>query len=219
MFPVIRRIIDRDASDRTPQLDTQRRARHCGRVTILQVITASTRPSRVGPHIADWFVRVARNLGNFDVEPIDLGAVGLPLFDESHHPRLRKYEHEHTKSWSATVTRADAYVFVTPEYNHMPAPSLVNAIDYLLHEWAYKPVGFVSYGGVSAGLRAVQALKPMLAGLKLVPMVESVAIPFFPNYLHADTGEFVADKLLEDAATAMLRELERWANALKPLRG
>ena len=113
----------------------------------------SRRP-RKGPAVAAWFEQVAREQGKFEVEPIDLKAVNLPLLDEPEHPRLRRYKHEHTKAWSATVQRADAFVFVTPEYNFSMPPSLVNAVDYLVHEWNYKPVGFVSYGGVSGGLRA-----------------------------------------------------------------
>src|SRR5262245_33817561 len=96
----------------------------------LQVITASTRPARVGPKIADGFLGVARRDATFEIETIDLAEVGLPLFDEPRHPRLRQYEHEHTRRWGETIARADAYVFVMPEYNHMPAPSLVNAIDF-----------------------------------------------------------------------------------------
>ena len=72
---------------------------------------------------------------------MDLAEVNLPVFDEPEHPRFRKYQHEHTKAWSARVARADAYVFVTPEYNFSTPPALLNAIDYLVHEWAYKPVG------------------------------------------------------------------------------
>lgn len=184
----------------------------------LQIITASTRPSRVGPKIAEWFIGIARRFERFEVEPVDLAEVDLPILDEPEHPRLRRYQHAHTKAWSERVARADAYVFVTPEYNHMPSPALINAIDYLVVEWGYKPAGFVSYGGVSAGLRAVQQMKPMLAGLKVVPMVESVAIPFFPNHLDKGTGRFVAPDGLEGAAQAMLEELHRWAVALKPLR-
>ena len=68
----------------------------------------------------------------------------------------RQYEHEHTKEWTASVNAADAFVFVLPEYNLLAAARFVNAIDYLFWEWQYKPVGFVSYGGVSGGLRAAQ---------------------------------------------------------------
>lgn len=184
----------------------------------LQIVTVSTRLGRVGPRIADWFAGVARRVEGFDIEPVDLAAVALPLYDEPVHPRLRQYRHEHTKAWSATVARADAFVFVMPEYNHMPAPSLVNAIDYLVHEWAYKPAGFVTYGGVAAGTRALQALKPMLVGLKIVPMVEAVNIPFFDRHLRKEDGVFAPEAALDDAALTMLKELRRWADALRVLR-
>lgn len=216
---MIGRIILRDASDRAAALDTPQGRRHCSQIMLLQVITASTRPSRVGPKIAEWFIDVARRDAGFEIEPVDLAEVNLPILDEPEHPRFQRYRHAHTKAWSERVSRADAYVFVTPEYNHMPTPALINAIDYLVHEWACKPAGFVSYGGVSAGLRAVQQMKPMLAGLKVVPMVEGVAIPFFPNHLDKQSGKFVAPEGLEGAAHAMLKELHRWAVALKPLRG
>jgi NAD(P)H-dependent FMN reductase len=217
-FRLIRGINARDAFDPAARLDSGRTARHCAPMPLLQVITVSTRPSRVGPKIADWFLAIARRFGGFEVEPVDLATVGLPLLDEPFHPRARRYQHEHTQAWSATIARADAFVFVMPEYNHMPAPSLINALDYLVVEWAYKPAGLVSYGGVAAGLRAAQALKPMLAGLKIVPMVESVAIPFFDRYLSKEHGTFVPEPLLADAAVAMLAELHRWAGALRVLR-
>src|SRR4051794_37691276 len=118
---------------------------------VLQTIVVSTRPGRAGLPVAQWFHDYARQHGKFAAELVDLAEVDLPLFDEPSHPRLRHYQHDHTRQWSARVARADAFVFVTPEYNHATPPSLVNAIDYLVHEWAYKPVGFVSYGGVSGG--------------------------------------------------------------------
>jgi NAD(P)H-dependent FMN reductase len=184
----------------------------------LQVFVCSTRPARRAPLVAAWFVEQAQAHGRFDVEVVDLAAVGLPLFDEPRHPRLRQYEHEHTKAWSATVTRADAFVFVTPEYDHgTPAP-LVNALDYLVHEWAYKPVGFVSYGGVSAGTRGVQMTKQLVVTLKMMPMFETVAIPFFTRYFNADTGAFDPGEEQAKAASVMLDELLRWAGALRPLR-
>ena len=98
----------------------------------LQIIIASTREGRKGPVVATWFEQQARAHGGFDVEVVDLASVGLPLFDEPEHPRLRKYKHAHTRAWSATVARGDAYVLVTPEYNHSPPPGLINAFDYLV---------------------------------------------------------------------------------------
>ena len=185
----------------------------------LQVIVVSTRDERKGPLIADWFMGQARAHGQFSVELVDLREVALPLFDEPHHPRLQKYEHEHTRRWSAIVQRADAFVFVTPEYNFGTPPSLVNALDYLVKEWAYKPAAFVSYGGVSAGLRGVQMSKQMVGALRMVPVVEAVAIPSFPQHIDAATGVFDPGEVQAQAATAMLNELVKLANALKPLRG
>jgi NAD(P)H-dependent FMN reductase len=140
----------------------------------LQIFIVSTRPARKGTVVAGWFEQQARHHGKFDVEMVDLAQVNLPMMDEPEHPRLRKYQHEHTRAWSARVEQADAFVFVTPEYNFSTPPSLVNALDYLVVEWAYKPVGFVSYGGVSAGLRSVQMTKLLVTALKMMPMAEAV---------------------------------------------
>src|ERR1700743_1318954 len=101
----------------------------------LQTLITSTRPGRMGPLIADWFVGAARAHGNFDVDVVDLAKVSLPLYDEPHHPMRRQYEHAHTKAWSASVTTADAFVFVMPEYNFSPPPAFANALDYLFWEW------------------------------------------------------------------------------------
>jgi len=183
----------------------------------LQVIVASTRPRRVGVHVGHWFFGVAQDHPGFDTRLVDLAAVGLPLFDEPRHPRLRQYEHEHTRRWSAIVDEADAYVFVTPEYNFSPPPSLVNALDYVLHEWAFKPAAFVSYGGVSGGLRAVQALKVTMSALRLVPIAESVVVPFVAQ--HVKEGVFTPNEAQTSAAASLLDALARWAEALRPLRG
>ena len=121
----------------------------------LSVINVSTRPGRVGFPLSTWIFEKAAAHGAFDVQLIDLKDENLPMFDEPRHPRLRQYEHEHTKRWSAKIDAADAFVFVTPEYNHGTPPSLINALDYLVQEWAHKPVGFVSYGGPAGGSRAV----------------------------------------------------------------
>jgi NAD(P)H-dependent FMN reductase len=182
----------------------------------LQVLVASTREGRKGPLVAGWFLEQARAQGRFDVELVDLAEVNLPLLDEPNHPRLRQYQHEHTRAWSATIERADAFVFVTPEYNFGSPPALLNALDYLLHEWAYKPVGFVSYGGVSGGLRSVQMTKQVVTSLKMMPMVEAVAVPFFAQQIK--DGAFDPGEVQVQAATTMLNELLRWATALKPLR-
>ena len=182
----------------------------------LGVIVASTRPGRAGLPIAQWFADAARAHAGFEVTLLDLKEVALPLFDEPHHPRLGTYEHEHTRRWSAQVAAQDAFVIVTPEYNHGTPPSLSNALCYLSREWAHKPAGFVSYGGIAAGARSVSMTKQILAPLKVVGLFESVAIPMFTQQL--EDGRFKANPGQGQAATALLDELVRWAGALRTLR-
>jgi NAD(P)H-dependent FMN reductase len=182
----------------------------------LSVIIGSTRPGRVGLPIGQWFFERAEAHGKFDVQLVDLQEQGLPLLDEPKHPRFSQYEHEHTKRWSEIVKGSDAFVFVTPEYNHSPPPALLNAIDYLYHEWTYKPAGFVSYGGISGGIRAVQALKLTLSGIKVVPIPEAVNIPFFSQLMEAHV--FKGSEALEKSAVTMLDELLRWTDAMRALR-
>jgi NAD(P)H-dependent FMN reductase len=164
-----------------------------------------------------WIFERAKAHGGFDVELVDLRDAGLPLFDEPNHPRLRQYEHEHTKRWSAKIDAADAFVFVTPEYNHASPPSLINALDYLVHEWAHKPASFVSYGGAAGGTRAVQMVKPMLVALKMVALQESVMVPFFANSIDAQQV-FNPTELQESHAKTMLDALAKWVRVLAPLR-
>ncbi|MFT3803964.1 MAG: NAD(P)H-dependent oxidoreductase [Burkholderiaceae bacterium] len=183
----------------------------------LHIIIASTRPGRVGPTIAKWFHQAAVAHAGFDVELVDLAAFDLPVYDEPNHPRLQKYEHEHTKRWSASVRAADAFVFVIPEYNFNAPPALINALNYVYAEWNYKPASFVSYGFVSGGLRSVESVKPLLTTLKVVPLVEQVVVPVFPQ--HVKDGEFVPSELHGQSATQALDELLRWSTALSGLRG
>jgi len=183
----------------------------------LMIIIASTRPGRVGLPVAQWFERRAITHGGFAIDLVDLAALNLPFMDEPNHPRLRQYTRQHTKDWSARVAAADAFVFVMPEYNYGFNAPLKNAIDYLQHEWAYKPVGFVSYGGISAGTRAVQMIKQVVTTLKMTPLFEAVSIPFVQQFID-DQGEVQANEIMEIAATALLDELQRVEGALRPLR-
>jgi NAD(P)H-dependent FMN reductase len=180
------------------------------------IVIASTRPGRVGLPVARWFEGAARAHGGFEIDVADLAEIALPMMDEPRHPRFGDYKHEHTRAWSARVAAAGAVVFVHPEYNHSYNAPLKNAIDYLNAEWAYKPVGFVSYGGVAAGTRAVQALKPVVAGLKMTPLLEAVNIPFVAGMIAE--GRLEANEIMEKAAAAMLSELVRVEAALRSLR-
>lgn len=183
----------------------------------LHVIVTSTRPGRKGIAIGRWFEEAARAHGKHEVTLVDLADEDLPMLDEPNHPRLRQYTKEHTKRWSAKIDAADAFVFVLPEYNYSAPPSMINAVDFLLHEWKYKPASFVSYGGVSGGLRAVQMAKQVLTSVSVMPIAEAVTISMFTHQIDAD-GKFNPTEANTKAAHAMLDELHRWAVALKPMR-
>lgn len=184
---------------------------------LLQVLLASTRPGRVGEPVARWFDELARSDDSFEVELVDLAEVDLPLLDEPNHPRLREYTKEHTLRWSAIVDRADAFVFVTPEYNYGINAALKNALDFVYHEWRHKPVGFVSYGGVSGGLRAAQMTKQVISSLGMYPVVSAVTIPFVARQVH--DGAFDPLDAQVDSAQSMIDELAGLTAAVAPLRG
>ena len=184
---------------------------------ILKIIIGSTRAGRKGPAVAAWIHKLALERTEFETELIDLAEVNLPFLDEPNHPRFHNYTQQHTKDWSAKIDEADAFLMVTPEYNFSyPAP-LKNAIDYLYREWLYKPAAIVSYGGIAAGTRSAQALKLVLSALKMVPLTESVNIPFFAKYIDGN-GKFNADDSLTKSAGVMFDELTKWAENLKLLR-
>lgn len=183
----------------------------------LAIVIGSTRPGRVGPIFAEWLHGVALEHGKFEPVLADLAKFDLPLLDEPHHPRLGKYEKAHTKAWSQAVDAADAFVFVTPEYNYFAPPAIVNAVDYLSREWNHKPAGFLSYGGVSGGLRSVQSLKPLLTTVKVMPIPEAIALPTYAAHLD-ENRNFTPSEPVATSATTMLDELFRWSAALKPMR-
>ena len=183
----------------------------------LKIIIASTRPGRKGPSIADWVFKTALTYTEFQTELVDLAVINLPFLDEPNHPRFKKYEKQHTKEWSALIDATDAFIIVTPEYNYgFPAP-LKNAIDFLFQEWQYKPVAFVSYGGIAGGTRSVQMLKQVVTSLKMMPMMEAVHIPFFIKHFNGE-GAFIPDEVMNKNLDDMLKELLKWTEAMKSLR-
>ena len=187
-----------------------------GSAVSLGVVVASVREGRVGLPVAHWVVDAVSAHGRFEPVLVDLREIGLPLLEEPAHPRLQQYTDDRTKVWSAKVASLDAFVFVTPEYNHSTPPALINALDHLYIEWNYKAAAFVSYGGVSGGLRSVQMTKPLLSALKMVPIVEAVTLPSVHKLVEG--GRFSPEPAHQKAAAAMLDELGRWTDALAVLR-
>jgi len=183
----------------------------------LNIIVCSTRPGRIGLPVARWFESAVKKDSRFEPVFVDLAEINLPIYDEPLHPAMQKYEHAHTKKWADIVESADAYAFVMPEYNYFPSASLINALTYVFKEWNYKAAGLVSYGGVSGGLRAAQAVKLMLTGMKMMPVPEGVPIPFAARQI--ENGTFKSNELIDTSVKTMLDELAKWSGALAPLQG
>jgi NAD(P)H-dependent FMN reductase len=183
----------------------------------LKIITSTVRPGRKAPIVAAWVVEMAKAHGRFEVELLDLGEINLPMMDEPNHPAMKKYQHAHTKKWSASIEEADAFIFVTAEYDYnYPAP-LRNALEYLYQEWGYKAAGIVSYGGLSGGTRASNSLKADLATFRTMAIPEAVNFPFFTQGIN-DQDELVVNEVSEKAAQKMLDELLRWTKGMKMIR-
>lgn len=182
----------------------------------LGIIIASTRPGRTSPKVAQWLFDAVSAHQAVEPEILDLLDFDLPLFDEPKHPRLGNYAHAHTLRWAEAVGRNDAFVVVTPEYNHMPPSSLVNAVTFLGPEWGFKPVAIASYGGVSGGLRAAQQLKLLLLAVKAVPISEGLIIPTVAKQVVE--GAFVPNELQIESADTSVAALVKWNTALAQLR-
>ncbi|KUJ65341.1 NADPH-dependent FMN reductase [Streptomyces albus subsp. albus] len=177
----------------------------------LAVIVGSTREGRFGPVVADWFAERARTHDSMDVDVIDLAENELPT-RLSHTPDAEAAAA--LGALSPRLAAADAFVVITPEYNHSyPAP-LKTAIDWFRGEWQAKPVGFVSYGGLSGGLRAVEHLRPVFAELHTVTVRDTVS---FHNAWDRfdDDGRPLDDAPANGAAKTMLDQLAWWAESLR----
>src|SRR4029450_10502310 len=145
------------------------------------IILGSTRPGRNGEAVAKWVYDIARRRTDATFELIDLMDFTLPLLDEPLPPSLGQYHHPHTKAWAAKISEFDAFVFVTPEYNHGIPAALKNAIDYLFREWNNKAAGFVSYGS-AGGARAVEQLRLVMAELMVADVRAQVMLSLATDF-------------------------------------
>lgn len=185
----------------------------------IAIIVGSTRPQRRGGLVAHWVHEVGQAHGA-DVEIVDLAAQGLPLLDEPAPAIHGRYENAHTLSWAETIARFDAFVFVVPEYNHSFPAAVKNAIDYLFAEWNDKAAGLVGYG-VQGGIRAVEALRLVLAEVKVADVRTQVCIDLKRDFVlddPADVGRIAPASHQEAVVRRMFDEVTAWAGALATLR-
>src|SRR5712672_4104886 len=179
------------------------------------IIVGSTRPGRKAETVARWVHEIARKRTDAEFEVVDIQDFNLPLLDEPVPPSMGQYSKPHTKAWAAKIDSFDAYVFVTPEYNHGISGALKNAIDFLFAEWNNKAAGFVSYGSVS-GARAVEQLRLVLAEVQMATVRNQVLLSMFTDF--ENFSVFKPDSRKETWVNDMLDQLIAWGGALKTLR-
>jgi len=181
----------------------------------IAIIIGSTRPGRRGDGVAHWVHDLAAKRGDAQFELVDLRDFDLPHLDEVMPAAMGQYQHPHTRAWAEKVASFDAFVFVTPEYNHSTSGVLKNAIDFLYAEWVNKAAGFVSYGS-AGGTRAVEHLRLVLGELQVADVRAQVALSLVTDFEHFSLLNPVAYQ--EDAVHTMLDQVIAWGGALKPLR-
>lgn len=145
----------------------------------LMIINGSVREGRMSDHVQKWVLEILQPNIELDLDIADLKEINLPFFDEPIVPSMNKghYKNPAGRAWADRVEASDAFIMLTAEYNHGPTAVLKNAIDWVYDGWANKPVGFISYGGVAGGTRAVQQLKQNVLNVKLYPAHANIHIP------------------------------------------
>lgn len=181
------------------------------------VIVGSTREERLGPVVADWFVRTAAAHEGLDLDLLDLRDAGLPERQGAGHPSRGEYP-EGVRPFAARVAAADGVVLVTPEYNHGYPASLKHALDAVGAEWRAKPVAFVSYGAMSGGVRAVEQLRQVVVELHMVPVRDAVMLPGARRLFAGGDAPADPDGRLADSVATLVRRMSWWARALRAAR-
>lgn len=181
----------------------------------IAIIIGSTRPGRKADTVAQWVYEIAKKRGGAEYELVDIQDFNLPLLDEPVPPSMNQYSKPHTKAWAAKIAAFDAFVFVTPEYNHGPSGALKNAIDYLYGEWNNKAAGFVSYGS-AGGSRAVEQLRLVMGELQVADVRAQVMLSLFTDFENFTT--FTPAAHHEKSVHSMLDQVIAWGGAMKTLR-
>ena len=179
------------------------------------IIVGSTRPGRKAAAVAKWVYDILKARQDADFEIVDIEDYKLPLLDEPAPPRMHQYSKPHTKAWSEKIASLDAYIFVTPEYNHATSAALKNAIDYLFHEWNNKAAGFVGYGG-AGGVRAVENLRLVMGEVEIADVRAQVALSMLNDFENFTT--FKPHAQHDKAVHLMADQVVAWGGALQALR-
>jgi NAD(P)H-dependent FMN reductase len=186
----------------------------------IKLIIASTRQNRAGAQIADWVKRHADKHDDLNIEVIDLLKTDLPFFDSAVSPMYAADESEVGKAWGETISEADGFIFVTPEYNRSVPASLKNAIDWLYAPWLTKPAAIVSYGWIDGGAAASKHLYDILSWVKVDIAEDQVHLKFHADIMGQDgkiTDIDAAFKDYEPALANALKEVAAHESAVEPV--
>jgi NAD(P)H-dependent FMN reductase len=179
------------------------------------IVLGSTRPNRVGAVVAPWVLEIAKKRKGAEFTLIDLAEVNLPILDEGLPPITGQYDHQHSKDWAAQVSQFDAFIFLTPEYNHSFPAGLKNALDFVHGEWNNKAAGFVSYGA-NGGIRAVEHLRLVLAELQIATVRTQLALDSYADF--ENFYDFKPTARHEETLNTLIDQVIAWGTALQPLR-
>ena len=189
----------------------------------LQILIGSTREGRAADKVAPWITSAAQKHGKFEVEVLDLRNWPLPFFAENlttiGDRANPTFSQPIVKQWNQKIAEGDAFLFITPEYNHSTSGVLKNAIDSVFVTYAFrnKPVGFAGYsGGTVGGARAVEQLVQICFEAEMVPLRDTVLVPQV-NQAFGDDGQPKAPALNASLGIT-LDDLAWWAALLKPAR-
>lgn len=187
----------------------------------IKIIAGSTREGRFSDKAASWIAEEMKNREEADAEILDLREYDMPFFNEPVNPAFKQepYKNKAVANFTKKIAEGDAFVLVTPEYNHGTSGVLKNALDWVYPEWNNKPVAFVSYGSVG-GARAVEQLRLNAIELQMAPIRNAVHIPgekYYPvAFGKADVGELFSSQ--REKLDDMITQLLWWARALKNAR-
>jgi NAD(P)H-dependent FMN reductase len=180
------------------------------------IVVGSTRPGRKADVVANWVLENAKKRTDAQFEIVDIADFKLPLLDEPVPPSMAQYSKPHTKAWAQKVASLDAFVFVTPEYNHATSAALKNALDFIYAEWNNKAAAFVSYGASSSGGRAVEQLRAVMAELQIADVRAQVLLSLITDFENYTT--FKPNAFHQTTLTTMLDQLVAWGGAMKTMR-
>ncbi|HHX46110.1 MULTISPECIES: NADPH-dependent FMN reductase [Brevibacterium] len=180
----------------------------------IAIIPGTSRPQALNPQIVNWVEQQLASNGDVRAEVVDFGSFDLPLLDEVIPAGAKMYANDHTKAWGAKLEEFDAFIFVTPEYNHSISGSLKNALDFVATEFNHKVAGIVNYGA-DKGVRAAEHLRHILANYKLAVVRDQASFSIFTDV--AD-GTFAPTEVSTAPFASMVDDIVAWGEALKSVR-